>query len=213
MAAGSTKLKQEVSRRKQLEKDLAKAKRKLKRARDELDSARARIADLEMRVRQIQQSPPYRFASRLWRLRARVGAPLRRRAGEVAGAGEEITETIWMSAERHDGQREEAPRGAISRAVTLLGVPSEERLAEALADLRRAGLAGSDLLVITDCDALRTLEDSGCRYEYVPPREDWQKLLGPDAGEYDDFLRRRLAMIGALHGVTVEHADAAGATS
>lgn len=220
MAARSTKLGHEIARRKELERDLVKAKRKLKRTRGELESAQARISDLETRIRRIQQSPPYRVASRLWRVRARLRAPLRGRI-EREGVGtqaDEIPEAeLWISAtaasEAGDTAVERQPDGGVSRAVTLLGRPKEEQLVEALTALRGRGIGGSELLVITDCDALRVLDEFGCRYEYVPPREDWAQLLGRDPRSYDDFLRRRLAMIGTSHGVTVAAGDGAAETS
>jgi hypothetical protein len=213
MDAGSPKIKQEVARRKQLEKDLAKAKRKLRRTRAELESAQAWIDQLELRMRQIQRSPPYRFASTLWRLSARMRTPLRRHEGEPPGPSEAGSDSeVWISAEEPDGRQDakppQPPSTGVSRAVTLLGSPSDQQLTETLTELDRQGRVGSELLVITDSDALRILESFRCRGEYVPPKEDWEKL-GPDAGEYEGFLRRRLEMIGAQHGVTVDEVRAA----
>jgi hypothetical protein len=208
----STKLKRETAHRKQLQRELATTKRKLKRTRAELESAQAWIDGLEQRMRRIQQSPPYRFASRLWRLRAGLRAPLREQDGEArAPRKPESDPESWLSEkESHKDQPGAAglsPSIGISRSVALLGSPSDEQLASTLAELRDQGQAGPELLVVTDSDALSALDQFDCRYEYVPPREDWEQLLGRDAGEYEDFLRRRLEMIGAQHGVTVDEAD------
>jgi hypothetical protein len=213
MDAGSAKVKREVARRKQLERDLSKAKRKLRRTRAELESAQAWIDELELRMRRIQRSPPYRFASRFWRLKARIRAPLRRREGEPAGPSKAASDSeSWIPAGVPDGRQDAEPQpppsAGVSRAVTLLGLPSDQELTETLEELDRQGLADSELLVITDSDALRSLDQFHCRYEYIPPREDWE-TLGRDASEYEDFLRRRLEMIGAQHGVAVDEALAA----
>jgi hypothetical protein len=207
--AESTKLERETARRKQLQRDLVKAKRKLKSARAELESAQAWIDELELRMRQIRQSSPYRFASRLWRLRARLRAPLRGRESEATDPDAEA----WLSgnepSQEQEGQAQPSPSTSVSRVVALLESPSDEQLINTLEALGRQGHPDSELLVVTDSDALGALDQFDCRYEYVPPREDWEQLLGRDAGEYENFLRRRLEMIGDQHGVTVDEVTAA----
>ena len=164
-------------------------------------------------LRQIGASGPYRLAFRLWRLRALLTTPLRRRGSRRGGAeletGADLTTTAdqWLStgsgsAGETDGTFEERNGNpATVRAVRLLGL-TQEQLVRQLAELHEAGLVTAELLVVTDCDALRSLDEYGCQYEYVPPREQWENLLGRDSGEYDDFIHRRMAMIGAVHGVT-----------
>jgi hypothetical protein len=208
--AESTKLKRETARRKQLQRDLAQAKRKLKSTRAELESAQAWIDALELRTRQIQQSPPYRFASRLWRLRARLRAPLGGPEGEAPGPRQDSDPEAWLPGDQpsqeQEGRAQPSPSTGVSRVVALLGSPSDEQLVNALGE--REDEAGSELLVVTDSDALSALDQFDCRYEYVPPREDWEQLLGRDPGEYGNFLRRRLEMIGVQHGVTVDEVAA-----
>jgi hypothetical protein len=174
----STKLKRETAHRKQLQRELATTKRKLKRTRAELESAQAWIDGLEQRMRRIQQSPPYRFASRLWRLRAGLRAPLREQDGEArAPRKPESDPESWLSGkEPHKEPHKDQPGAAvlspsigISRSVALLGSPSDEQLASTLAELRDQGQAGPELLVVTDSDALSALDQFDCRYEYVPP--------------------------------------------
>ena len=209
-------------RGKKLEQKLNKTKRNLNRSRGDLEAAQARIADLEQRLRRIQGSVSYRLASKLWRLRASVRAPFQRSARAKAAQANFEAELrtakdseIWMSdAARPPRPARKAtasplPGGARPRnAVRLLGGVTEEELAVTLTELSERGLTGPDLLVVTDCDALRSLNEHGCGYEYVPPRQDWVDLLGRDPSEYEEFLDRRLAMIGTLHGVTPVGPDA-----
>ncbi|MCE3267089.1 MAG: hypothetical protein K0S15_1798 [Solirubrobacterales bacterium] len=206
---------------KQLETKLIKAKRQLNRSRGELEAAQARIADLEQRLRTLQGSATYRLASTLWRLRATARAPFQRSARAKAAQAKleaELQKTkdseIWMSEARppRSTRRATAPRipdsVRLRNAVRLLGGVTEDQLAVTLTELSEKGLTGPDLLVVTDCDALRPLDEYGCRYEYIPPRQDWEDLLGRAPGEYEEFLHRRLAMIGKLHGVTPVGPDA-----
>jgi hypothetical protein len=210
----------DVEGRKQLEKKLKRTKRDLNRSRGELEAAQARIADLEQRLRRIQGSASYRLAFRLWRLKARARAPFQRSArAKLAQAKLEAElqtakdSEIWMSEARLPRPATTATASRIPdsarlrNAVRLLGGVTEEQLAVTLTELSEKGLTGPDLLVVTDCDALRSLDEYGCHYEYVPPRQDWD-LLGRDPSEYEGFLDRRLAMIGALHGVTPVGPDA-----
>jgi hypothetical protein len=87
------------------------------------------------------------------------------------------------------------------RPVVLLGGVTEPQLAEALRALAVDEGTDGEPLVITDCDALRTLDTAGYLYEYIPPREDWERHLPRDAGDYDRFLRRRLASIAGMYGL------------
>jgi hypothetical protein len=88
------------------------------------------------------------------------------------------------------------------RAVLLLGGQTEDQLREALDGLDGKSSRGAEPLIVTDCDALRTLDASGYLYEYIPPREDWTQRLGLDNAGYDEFLRRRLHSIAGMYGLT-----------
>ncbi len=88
------------------------------------------------------------------------------------------------------------------RPVLLLGGMTEAELAKALRTLNGRSPAEPEPLIITDCDALRTLDASGYLYEYVPPREDWEQRLGRDGRGYDEFVRRRLASIAGMYELT-----------
>ena len=88
------------------------------------------------------------------------------------------------------------------RPVVLLGGVTQAELGKALRTLDGSSPAEREPLVITDCDALRILDGSGYLYEYIPPREDWEQRLGRDDRGYDEFLRRRLASIAGMYGLT-----------
>jgi hypothetical protein len=205
----------------------------------ELEAAQARLTELEQRLRLVYQSRPYRFAWRIWRVRARTRASLsrlRRRASqqpetslgemqalapdEVAYAAGYTEVTKQSLSNGHGGQTtaaEEArpafyygsrglratdqERPGPLHAVLLLGGLTEPQLEIALRALAVDGPADAEPLVITDCDALRTLDSAGCLYEYVPPREDWEQRLGRNADDYDHFVDRRLASIAATYGL------------
>jgi hypothetical protein len=47
-------------------------------------------------------------------------------------------------------------------------------------------------LYVTDCDAFHELRERGLLFEYIPPRQDWERHIG---GSYDAFLARRLRTI------------------
>ena len=87
------------------------------------------------------------------------------------------------------------------RAVLLLGGLTERQLDGALRALALDDAADGEPLVVTDCDALRTLDSSGYLYEYIPPRADWERHLGRNGDDYDDFVRRRLASIAGMYGL------------
>jgi hypothetical protein len=205
----------------------------------ELEAAQARLTELEQRLRLIYQSRPYRFAWRIWRMRARTRASLARlrpRASqEQAGTGAreiqalapdevpyaagyaEVTKQplsngqggqIARAQEARPGfyygsrgirETDQEQSGPL-RAVLLLGGLTEPQLDSALRALALDGPADGEPLVITDCDALRTLDSAGYLYEYIPPREDWERL-GRDGGDYDVFVRRRLALIAGTYGL------------
>ena len=77
--------------------------------------------------------------------------------------------------------------GAAERELTAL--------LEALG--RRRGVDTSRILVVTDCDAFTQLRDHGARFEFVPPRGDWEAQGLP--GDYESFLQRRIAEITDTH--------------
>lgn len=182
----------------------------------ELQAAQARAAELEERLRQIQRSRTYRIASRMWRTRARIQALFSRppwrtqRVGPKPAAPEVEDKLPAASAETAEPVVYYGSRGVLAadrelsgplHPVLLLGGVTEPQLADALRDLAADGATHGQPLVITDCDALRTLDNAGFLYEYIPPREDWKRHLGRDGGEYDRFLRRRLASIAGMYGL------------
>ena len=46
------------------------------------------------------------------------------------------------------------------------------------------------VVVVSDSDAVHLFRKGGCRFEYVPPREDWEAHF-PER-DYDTFVRHRL---------------------
>jgi hypothetical protein len=100
------------------------------------------------------------------------------------------------------GVRETDPARPVPlRAVMLLGGLTEPQLDSALRELAITGATDDEPLVITDCDALRTLDSAGYLYEYIPPREDWERRLQRGGDDYDRFVRRRLASIAGMYGL------------
>lgn len=87
------------------------------------------------------------------------------------------------------------------RAVLLLGGLTERQLDGALRALALDDSADGEPLVVTDCDALRTLDSAGYLYEYIPPRADWGQYLGRNGDDYDAFVRRRVASIVGMYGL------------
>jgi hypothetical protein len=87
------------------------------------------------------------------------------------------------------------------RAVLLMGGMTESQLESALRGLDDRDATDVEPLVVTDCDALKTLDSAGHLYEYIPPREDWELHLGRNGDDYDDFVRRRLASIAGMYGL------------
>ena len=85
--------------------------------------------------------------------------------------------------------------------MLLFGGLTEPQLTDALRALALDEAADGEPLVITDCDALRTLDSAGYLYEYIPPREDWERHLRRDGDDYDRFVRRRLASIVGMYGL------------
>jgi hypothetical protein len=117
---------------------------------------------------------------------------------EPVSAGDAEPVSYWGSR----GVRETDPaRSGPLRPVMLLGGLTEPQLDSALRELALDGAADEEPLVITDCDALRTLDSAGYLYEYIPPREDWERHLGRDRDDYDRFVRRRLASIAGMYGL------------
>lgn len=84
-------------------------------------------------------------------------------------------------------------------ACVALGAsePELDRLiASLVADLDNGP---TQLLVISDCDAVGFAAARGCRFEYLPPREEWEQRF-PDA-DYDAFLARRGESIGESYAI------------
>jgi hypothetical protein len=213
-----------------LRRELKQTRGELELRTEELEAAEARSEALQERLLEIQGSRPYRVASRLWRIRARARAPLSgrpRRAREDAAepaeldggpeapadaAGEAATADAPAEATERDFEQEfHGSRGVRVtdsegigplRAVLLLGGQTEDQVREALDGLGGKSSGGAEPLIVTDCDALRTLDASGYLYEYIPPREDWTQRLGLDDSGYDEFLRRRLHSIAGMYGLT-----------
>ena len=192
-----------------LQRELKQARGELELRTTALEAAEARSDGFEQRLRQIQESRPYRMAWRLWRIRTRARAPLSRagsgrpRSGQddaseeaelSRGPDESLDATgnaevfgatptdAAPSAERDFEQEFHGSRGIRSAgseligppsAVVLLGGQTEDQLREALDLLGSANVGEAEQLIITDCDALRTLDAYGYLYEYIPPREDW----------------------------------------
>jgi hypothetical protein len=198
-------------------KQIKRLRRELDLQKAELRTAQARVQALERRLRHIQQSPPYRFALRLWRISgwARRRSPdqdLGREALELrplrglaefdsaASAPAGTEEFGERSGEDTEAARRTGLQTDVAAAIYLLGGATEAELVEVLEGLSRDP-ANSGALLITDCDALRRINEYGYRYEYVPPREDWETRLGHDGTAYDDFVARRLRTIGVEHGV------------
>ena len=227
-------------------KEVEAARKDLELRTAELETAQARLKQLEHRLRLIHESRPYRFAFRMWRIRAKIRAPLSRSpagtspdqeeaaadtvrqppAPDQAPAAAGHSKAIAARAEDADpvpvenaepasggdadpvsywgsrGVRETDPgRSGPLRAVMLLGGLTEPQLDSALRELALNGAAEDEPLVITDCDALRTLDRAGYLYEYIPPREDWENHLRRDGDDYDRFVRRRLASIAGMYGL------------
>lgn len=88
------------------------------------------------------------------------------------------------------------------RAVLLMGDVTQSELESALHALDHRDALDGEPLLVTDCDALKTLDSAGHLYEYIPPRGDWERHLGRNADDYDDFVRRRLASIAGMYGLT-----------
>lgn len=77
------------------------------------------------------------------------------------------------------------------------------RLPEAeLADIVRRVLeiAGpSTVVVVSDSDAVHLFRKGGCRFEYVPPREDWERHF-PER-DYDTFVSHRISSLDESYRV------------
>jgi hypothetical protein len=95
---------------------------------------------------------------------------------------------------------DQEPSGPL-HAVVLMGGMTESQLESALRALAVEDALDGEPLVVTDCDALKTLDSAGHLYEYIPPREDWERHLGRNGDDYDDFVRRRLASIAGMYGL------------
>jgi len=95
---------------------------------------------------------------------------------------------------------DQEPSGSL-HAVLLMGGVTESQLERALRPLAVEDALDGEPLVITDCDALKTLDSAGHLYEYIPPRQDWERHLGRNGDDYDDFVRRRLASIAGMYGL------------
>lgn len=111
---------------------------------------------------------------------------------------------VWRAAR---GVSQLARRRAAPTEVAVARVAfgvDERALAELLPDLvRRAGDDPSRVLVVSDCDAVHLVAAAGCRFEYVPPREDWERHM-PGA-DHEAFAGRRVdSILAAYHADRVE---------
>jgi hypothetical protein len=131
---------------------------------------------------------------------ARYSEAIAAQAGDADPVAAEKAEPVSYWGSR--GVRETDPaRSRPLRAVMLLGGLTESQLDSALRELAINGGDDEEPLVITDCDALRKLDSAGYLYEYIPPREDWERRLHRDGDDYDRFVRRRLASIAGMYGL------------
>jgi hypothetical protein len=88
----------------------------------------------------------------------------------------------------------------VALARVIWGVSKEEELAPLVERLvAESGAAASDVLVVSDCDAVHVAAARGCRLEYVPEREGWLRAL-PD-GDYERFLEARGRGIRAAYRI------------
>jgi hypothetical protein len=195
-----------------MQSELSEARRDLALRTAELETVQERVAESEQRLRAIHGSPSYRLAQRWWRMRIAARERLSRASGSDKEPGVYSTGFSPLAAgtDQENGSggaaKDGNPRRGSERtravaAVWLLGGLTPEQLVHMLRALSRTGPPASRLLVISDCDAFRALDGFGCQYEFIPPREDWEQLLGRDGTEYEGFVRRRLAAIGDAHGV------------
>jgi hypothetical protein len=88
--------------------------------------------------------------------------------------------------------------------VTLATVawdPDEEALA-GLVDrlLATTGIEPARLLVISNADAVNVFAARGCRFEYLPPRGDFERQF--PGQDYQPFLARRL--IGVMGSFAID---------
>ncbi len=60
----------------------------------------------------------------------------------------------------------------------------------------------ADVVVVSDSDAVHLFRKGGCRFEYVPPRDDWEAHF-PDR-DYDTFVRHRLDSLHASYRIERE---------
>jgi hypothetical protein len=85
-------------------------------------------------------------------------------------------------------------------AVACVAVGASE---DGLARLLDRLVAGPDeparVLVISDCDAVELAAARGCRFEHLPPREEWERRF-PEA-DYDGFLARRAKSIRESYAI------------
>lgn len=110
---------------------------------------------------------------------------------------------VWRAAHgaaRLARRRADPTEVAVARVA--LGA-SEIELRDMLAELvLRAGDPGQ-VLVISDCDAVDVVAATGCRYEYVPAREDWERHL-PGA-DHERFVSGRVkSILASYRAVRVE---------
>lgn len=118
----------------------------------------------------VRRVPP-RAAWTLWRVALAVASARRRRVG---GPGVAVACVAWGASE-----------GQVDRLLKRL-----------VADL---GGEPDRLLVISDCDAVQLAAARGCRFEYLPPRDEWERRF-PGA-EYDAFLTRRAESIQSSYRI------------
>jgi hypothetical protein len=100
------------------------------------------------------------------------------------------------------GGPSQAPRDGTGEQVELLCLAlgaSQEVLGELIEETDQL-VPGqpSRLLFVTDCDRFHPFARLGYRFEYVPPRVDWEGRVF--SSDYDSFLERRLAAISDAYG-------------
>ena len=88
--------------------------------------------------------------------------------------------------------------------VAALGL-SEPKLRQALAVLAdRQTAVWSRTLVVADSDACELLDPHGIRFEFVPPRIDWERHFRSET--YEQFVEARMTEILDLYGPERTHA-------
>jgi len=121
------------------------------------------------------------------------GTPLLVRSG-LDGGGSRAVRRARPGRGRTQGGPPARPSASDGRGVELLIVAlgmTESQLQSLLETLSGpSGRALEGVLLVIDTDAFGLMREAGCRFEFVPPREDWQRHFPDNA--YEDFVRARL---------------------